>query len=234
MARGISPICPSPAYLTVYGPALPELPRSSPPLPHAGLLWEPGGFVSSCPIPLNGWGRRWEFLCAVGRSARAQLGKRTGWRWRAEGWLGRRDKHLIVLLVLQRWRGRELQPRLRDPELCHALGRRSLWVGGSAALCGQGPPPLGGLRPGCRRRHHGPCIAAVFDRMSPRYFGREGPVQQPGFPSPHHLFHGSLGGSILDSIQRLRLSVPAALRGNSLLFGVVLSRSLAVTCALEV
>lgn len=231
---GISPLCPSPAYLTVYGPAPPKQPRSSPPLPHAGLLREPGGFVSSCPVPLSRRGRRWELFRAVGRSARAQLGKRTGWRRRrGEGRLTRRDKHLIVLLVLQRRRGRELQSRLRDVELGHGLGRRRLWVGGSAALCGQGLPPLGGLRPGRRRGHHGPRVAAVFGRRSPRHLGREGPVQQPGFPPPHHLFRGSLGGSVLDSIQRLCLSASAALRGNGLSFGRVLSRSLAVTCALQ-
>ena len=73
----------SPPYLTVYGPTTPETLRYSPPLPHFGLLCEPGGFVSSCPIPLkrHRWGRRWEFLRAVRRSARAQLRKRTGWRW---------------------------------------------------------------------------------------------------------------------------------------------------------
>lgn len=82
----------SPAYLTVYGPTMPETLRYSPPLPHFGLLCEPGGFVSSCPVPLKHhwwgrrweflrWGRRWEFFRAVCRSARAQLGKRTGWQW---------------------------------------------------------------------------------------------------------------------------------------------------------
>lgn len=56
-----------PAYLTVYGPTTPETLPYSPPLPHFGLLCQPGGFVSSCSIPLKHrrWGRRWEFLRAV-------------------------------------------------------------------------------------------------------------------------------------------------------------------------
>lgn len=73
----------SPAYLTVYGPATPETRCDSSPLPHFVLLWEPGGFVSSCPIPVKcrRWGRRWEFLCAAHRSARPQLRRKKGWRW---------------------------------------------------------------------------------------------------------------------------------------------------------
>lgn len=75
--RSVTLSC-SPAYLTVYGPAMPETRRDSSPLPRFVLLWEPGGFVSSCPMPLK---RRWEFLCAIHRSARAQLRRKKGWWW---------------------------------------------------------------------------------------------------------------------------------------------------------